>query len=95
MGNGDCSIEIASHDQPKVKDKFSFEQVKDLAQQILEECQEPDQPGRGGEAPIGSKGIWKVTVRGWKRPDGAILVDGKFYPEELGEKEVVPVEASR
>lgn len=94
LSTGDCSVEISSHEQPKVKDKFSFQEVKDLAQQILEECQEPEEPGRGGEVPIGSKGIWKVTVRGWKAPDGLTIVDG-WNNLGIEEEIVMPVEASK
>ncbi|MCJ1459155.1 hypothetical protein MMC28_009532 [Mycoblastus sanguinarius] len=56
-----CAVRIASGD-PKVIDKFSFEQVRQLATDIVEECQEKG--GLGGIAPIGKGLGWTVAVVG-------------------------------
>ena len=66
----DCSVEIAAHENPRVSDWFSFEDVKVLAQDILEACEEPEGEGYGGWAYIGQADprVWKVEVKGWREP---------------------------
>ena len=79
-----CSVEIASHEQPTVADRFSFEQVKLLAQDILQDCGDEEEVSYGGEAHIGPKMVWKVAVRGWKAPTGSLDLGGGGEGGEVG-----------
>ena len=45
-------------------DKFSFLQVKELAQDIVEECNSPGKPGYGGQWSIGQHNHWRVRIFG-------------------------------
>lgn len=56
-----CLVEIQAK-LPSYKDRFSFEQVRDLVQVILDDCQ--DDGGVGGMASVGRQGLWLVIVRG-------------------------------
>ena len=58
-----CGLEI-SDKFGGVIDKFSFEQVRNLAQDIVEECNAPGKPGYGGQWSIGEKGYWQIRVFG-------------------------------
>ena len=58
----ECLIEIASHNERK--DYFSFNDVKNLATKILEECEGNN---LGGVAPIGLEVGWRITVVGARR----------------------------
>ena len=57
-----CAVQIAST-SPLVIDKFSFEQARALATEILEMCE--DSGGHGGVAPIGHGTGWRVAVVGY------------------------------
>ena len=60
-----CGLEISDkiHD---VVDKFSFAQVKELATDIVEECNSPGKGGYGGQWPIGENGYWMIRIFGIK-----------------------------
>ncbi|MCJ1459355.1 hypothetical protein MMC28_009732 [Mycoblastus sanguinarius] len=58
-----CAVELRSGD-PSVVDQFSFEMVRALATDIVEECQ--DEGGFGGQAPIGRGLGWKVSFIGYR-----------------------------
>ena len=74
----DCLVSISSTD-PRTIDRFSFEQIRQLATDILEECCQPE-TGYGGISPIG-KGIgWVVGVTGFlgsdMRGNGSVYMEG-------------------
>ena len=87
-----CAVQIAS-ENPYTSDKFSFEQARALAIEILEFCQ--DHGGLGGFAPIGRRVGWRVVVVGYKfnpdPPDRTGLFEeigsgnGTLVPVEIGE----------
>ena len=83
---GDCLIEItcpAAELLPGsrgVEDRFSFSMVKQLAQDILQVCEES---GLGGWASIGARGGWAVRVKGW-RPEDEADVQGVKTGEVVG-----------
>lgn len=58
-----CGLEITDMLRG-ISDKFSFLQVKELAQNIVEECNAPEQPGYGGQGHIGANRLWLVKVFG-------------------------------
>ena len=58
-----CALEI-NDIMPGFVDKFSWEQVKELGQDILEECNSPGMPGYGGQSRIGENNRWKVRIFG-------------------------------
>jgi len=62
---GDCAIKIASYDA-RVPDMFSFEQVRQLATDILTDCE--SKGGVGGIANIGRGRGWTVAVIGSTEP---------------------------
>lgn len=62
--DSDCAIKIASF-RAKEPDLFSFEQVRILAQEILQDCEEN---GTGGIARIGRGVGWTVAVIGTEEP---------------------------
>jgi len=59
-------VQVASGDAT-ILDKFSFEQVRSLATDVVEECEEGGRKGwgLGGVAPIGRGVGWVVTVSGF------------------------------
>ena len=82
----DCAIHIAASN-PAIEDRFSFEQARALATDILETCK--DQDGRGGSAPIGRGLGWRVTVIGYKfspNPPAPTTMPG-----EIGTGSTLPV----
>ena len=58
-----CGLEISDKYGDPI-DKFSFAQVRDLAQDIVEECNAPGKPGYGGQWSIGENGYWIIRVFG-------------------------------
>ena len=58
-----CGLEITDKFEGVI-DKFSFAQVRDLAQDIVEECNAPGKPGYGGQWTIGDNGYWMIRVFG-------------------------------
>ena len=58
-----CGLEITDKFRGMV-DKFSFLQVKELAQDIVEECNAPGRPGYGGQWPIGENRHWMIRIFG-------------------------------
>ena len=58
-----CGLEITDKFEGVI-DKFSFAQVRDLAQDIIEECNAPGKPGYGGQWTIGDNGYWMIRVFG-------------------------------
>ena len=52
-------------------DKFSYSQVRDLATNIIEDCQPPRGDGVGGYDDIGMGIGWTVKVRGVKETNGS------------------------
>lgn len=62
----DCAVQVASGN-PAVIDHFSFEQVRTLATDIIEECKLGGGKGwgHGGIAPIGRGLGWTVAVSGF------------------------------
>ena len=60
-----CLVLIATLN-PSVTDRFSFEQVKGIAQDIIEQCSPTG--CLGGVSPIGSRVGWTVTVYGTSGP---------------------------
>lgn len=58
-----CALEI-NDVIPGFVDKFSWLQVKELGQDIIEECNTPGMPGYGGQAYIGDKKRWMVRIFG-------------------------------
>ena len=60
-----CGLEIADKIYG-VADKFSFAQVRELAQDIVEECNSPGKAGYGGQWTIGEKGYWMIRIFGIK-----------------------------
>lgn len=55
-------------------DAFSFEEVRRLATEIVEDCQ--DLGGRGGWSGIGRGVGWRVRVIGVEFGGGSLLVKG-------------------
>ena len=58
-----CGLEIRDV-IPGLIDKFSFEQVKELAQDIVEECNSPGKPGHGGQCSLGQNNRWMIRIFG-------------------------------
>ena len=58
-----CGLEI-SDAIPGFVDKFSFAQVRELAQDVVEECNSPGEPGHGGHSRIGQNDGWKIRIFG-------------------------------
>jgi len=56
-----CIVEVKT-DNPLIFDRFSFEQVRVLALEIIEDCL--DHGGIGGIAPIGRGVGWTVSAKG-------------------------------
>jgi len=73
----DCAVGLASGN-PHVVDWFSYENVRALATEIVEECQ--DEGGFGGWSPIGRSMGWHVRIVGYDgkdvEPDGPALLFG-------------------
>ena len=67
-----CAIEISAQN-PQYEDRFSFEQVRALATDIVEECQV--EGGYGGYAFIGKKKWWAIKVIGFVKSTAAVDVD--------------------
>ncbi len=84
-----CAIQIYSGN-PLTRDAFSFEQVRALATQILEDCQDPG--GYGGFAPIGRGVGWEVVVIGFKLPPDPPYRTGLFEDPGSGNGTSVPIE---
>ena len=66
--NTKCGLEI-SDVLPGLVAKFSFAQVRELAQDIVEECNSPGKPGYGGQWTIGQNNGWMIRIFGIA-PDG-------------------------
>lgn len=64
--DSNCVVEVFAI-STLVKDRFSFVQVKDLAQQILQDCEDAGK-GAGGRAGIGNNIGWLVVVQGDRGP---------------------------
>ncbi len=60
-----CGLEISDKIYGVV-DRFSFAQVRELATDIVEECNSPGKPGYGGQWPIGQNGRWMIRIFGIK-----------------------------
>lgn len=60
-----CGLEI-SDTRYGVVDKFSFAQVRELATDIVEECNSPGSPGYGGQWTVGEAGLWMIRIFGIK-----------------------------
>ena len=58
-----CGLEI-SDVLPGLVAKFSFAQVRELAQDIVEECNSPGKPGYGGQWTIGQNNGWMIRIFG-------------------------------
>ena len=58
-----CALEISDL-VPGFIDKFSWLQVKELGQDIIEECNSPGMPGYGGQSRIGQDNRWTVRIFG-------------------------------
>ena len=58
-----CALEI-NDILPGYVDKFSWLQVKELGQDIIEECNSPGKPGYGGQSHIGENNRWKIRIFG-------------------------------
>ncbi|KAL9125010.1 MAG: hypothetical protein Q9217_005725 [Psora testacea] len=101
-----CDIQLSSNGDDSIIDKFSYEQIRGLATDIVQECQPPDGAGVGGWAPIGRHIGWIVRVLGMERlnasrADGATMlvdngepIDGKLLPLEGNSLDVDPVSLS-
>ena len=60
-----CGLEI-SDTIYGIVDKFSFAQARELATDIVEECNSPGKPGYGGQCRIGANDDWKIRIFGIK-----------------------------
>lgn len=60
-----CGLEISDKIYGVV-DKFSFAQVRELATDIVEDCNSPGKPGYGGQWSIGENRHWMIRVFGIK-----------------------------
>ena len=61
--NTKCALEI-NDVLPGYVDKFSWLQVKELGQDIVEECSSPGKPGYGGQSHIGENNRWRLRIFG-------------------------------
>ncbi|KAL9628658.1 MAG: hypothetical protein Q9164_007187 [Protoblastenia rupestris] len=59
-----CEIQLSHFGDERMSDKFSFEQIRSLATDIIEDCQPPRGAGVGGWSEIGNQKGWVVKVRG-------------------------------
>lgn len=71
-----CILEIDTI-QPNVVDRFSFEQARALAQNVLDYCQ--DFGGFGGFTDLGRWVGWQVTVLGLALPRAGNSSVGRIY----------------
>lgn len=76
-----CAIEIATRD-PLVVDAFSFEEVRQLATEIVEDCQ--DVGGHGGWSPVGRGIGWHVRVIGVDVEEGGGGGNGRVLLKGAG-----------
>ena len=58
-----CALEINDL-VPGFIDKFSWLQVKELGQDVIEECNSPGKPGYGGQSRIGENNRWTIRIFG-------------------------------
>ena len=66
---GLCGLEITDKFDGVI-DKFSFKQVRELAQDIVEECNSAGKSGYGGQWTIGQNGYWMIRIFGIKDYQG-------------------------
>jgi len=76
-----CAVEIAAS-SPTIEDRFSFEQVRGLATEIVEDCQ--NKGGFGGYAAIGRGEGWVVRVIGFNGTEAALVGNGTVMVEGAG-----------
>ena len=58
-----CELRLTAAD-PDIDDKFSWRDVRGLAQDIIEHCQPPKESGIGGWSLVGPKQVWIFRVIG-------------------------------